>query len=276
ITLNVTNEVPICEYPVLINNSASSDNQEGYVLAYRHDSLENLPIRYTDRGTEQTGLSNPKKIRMASADRGTDCKMSPFKATGECSKPCGGGTQKYTRNIIKQPTENGKACESLEVFEECNSQPCPPPGSAPAPAPRAAPVVPANTPGAGSTQEPVDYLEDCKKNESISKVLNDYQANSNTYGISSSQIYRNSEETITLDTSNRDSPVCVYPVYINQPITDNNKNVIRNIWKPYYLKYTHNSLNSLPYLYYWNDSNNKYVATMNNPRVEVRGGIALQ
>ena len=53
-----------------------------------------------------------------------DCKVSDF-TIGECSQPCGGGTQTRTRTIIQNQVGTGAPCPPLSDTIACNIQPCP-------------------------------------------------------------------------------------------------------------------------------------------------------
>eukprot|EP01013_Petalomonas_cantuscygni_P015357 TRINITY_DN3164_c0_g1_i1.p1 TRINITY_DN3164_c0_g1~~TRINITY_DN3164_c0_g1_i1.p1 ORF type:complete len:6949 (+),score=1286.42 TRINITY_DN3164_c0_g1_i1:147-20993(+) len=56
----------------------------------------------------------------------TDCEVSAWENTGNCSRPCGGGLQVQTRTITKEAVGAGKVCPDLSQSIPCNEQPCVP------------------------------------------------------------------------------------------------------------------------------------------------------
>ena len=54
-----------------------------------------------------------------------NCEVSDWSPFSNCSKECGGGTQKRTRSIITQPKFDGKECPPLVDEVKCNVEPCP-------------------------------------------------------------------------------------------------------------------------------------------------------
>ena len=54
-----------------------------------------------------------------------DCQWSNWIKSGPCSKSCGGGFQKYTRDKTV-PESNGGSCSGIsEKSEPCNTEGCP-------------------------------------------------------------------------------------------------------------------------------------------------------
>jgi hypothetical protein len=54
-----------------------------------------------------------------------DCKVGDWSAWGECSKPCGTGSQTRTRSVTQQAANGGAICPSLSEMQNCNTQACP-------------------------------------------------------------------------------------------------------------------------------------------------------
>ena len=44
-----------------------------------------------------------------------DCVMSSWGTWSQCDKPCNGGKQKRTRDILNRPTNNGAKCPELHI-----------------------------------------------------------------------------------------------------------------------------------------------------------------
>jgi hypothetical protein len=53
-----------------------------------------------------------------------DCVVGPWKDSGSCSKICGPGKQRQTRDIITPAENGGAACPSLSQEIDCNLRPC--------------------------------------------------------------------------------------------------------------------------------------------------------
>lgn len=53
-----------------------------------------------------------------------NCEVSDWTAWGKCSKECGGGKQKRTRDIVTQPLFGGLKCPRLVDERKCNDRPC--------------------------------------------------------------------------------------------------------------------------------------------------------
>ena len=57
--------------------------------------------------------------------RPIDCKWSDWIRDGDCSKTCGGGIQRWYRNIKVQPRNRGKECTGTQYRENrCNQHAC--------------------------------------------------------------------------------------------------------------------------------------------------------
>ena len=54
----------------------------------------------------------------------TDCQVGSWSSWGDCTKPCGGGTQTRTRGITKPAVAGGKDCPALSETQPCNVQSC--------------------------------------------------------------------------------------------------------------------------------------------------------
>jgi hypothetical protein len=55
---------------------------------------------------------------------GVDCEVTDWSDWSACDKECGGGSQKRTRSVTKQPSNGGQGCPSLTEIQECNKQEC--------------------------------------------------------------------------------------------------------------------------------------------------------
>lgn len=53
-----------------------------------------------------------------------DCSVGEWTSKGECTRPCGGGKQSYTRKVLVTPLGRGKSCPALDKKEDCNSHEC--------------------------------------------------------------------------------------------------------------------------------------------------------
>jgi len=53
-----------------------------------------------------------------------DCVVGEWSDWSQCTKVCGGGTQKRTRSIVTQPCNGGDDCPPLEETRPCNTQSC--------------------------------------------------------------------------------------------------------------------------------------------------------
>jgi len=77
--------------------------------------------------TEKTGLLKIRGEMLAMNSLVVsiqDCKVSDW-IPGECSKPCGGGMRRMTRDVIVPQVLDGAACPLLLAEEPCNMQKCP-------------------------------------------------------------------------------------------------------------------------------------------------------
>ena len=55
-----------------------------------------------------------------------DCVLSAWRASGECSVSCGGGTQTWIRTVETPAQHGGSQCDiSRAEVRPCNTQPCP-------------------------------------------------------------------------------------------------------------------------------------------------------
>ncbi|GCB67377.1 hypothetical protein scyTo_0005116 [Scyliorhinus torazame] len=54
-----------------------------------------------------------------------DCEVSAWSSWGLCSRSCGSGIRERTRFIIQHPANDGEACPTLLIQEECEEPPCP-------------------------------------------------------------------------------------------------------------------------------------------------------
>lgn len=63
-------------------------------------------------------LENPVQSQVV------DCELSDWGEWSTCSKPCAGGDQKRTKEIVQPPFNNGKPCEQTEQTRKCNEFPC--------------------------------------------------------------------------------------------------------------------------------------------------------
>ena len=55
----------------------------------------------------------------------TDCEVGAWSAWSTCTETCGGGSQTRSRDIITEPTGQGKSCPALTDERTCNEDPCP-------------------------------------------------------------------------------------------------------------------------------------------------------
>lgn len=60
---------------------------------------------------------------------GTDCILAPWRPLGECSKPCGGGTQRWFREVVAHATGDKQPCPPAtspqrQELRPCNTQSC--------------------------------------------------------------------------------------------------------------------------------------------------------
>lgn len=53
-----------------------------------------------------------------------DCLVSPWQDVGQCSAPCGGGTLKRSRSVLRAAGPGGTPCGALAGSVDCNIQPC--------------------------------------------------------------------------------------------------------------------------------------------------------
>lgn len=53
-----------------------------------------------------------------------DCQVGPWSQWSPCSKPCGSGTRRRTREVTRIPQGNGKACGDLAEEAACATTPC--------------------------------------------------------------------------------------------------------------------------------------------------------
>ena len=53
-----------------------------------------------------------------------DCQWSDWKPSGSCSKSCGGGAQKFTRDKTVSESNGGSWSGSNEKTDTCNTQDC--------------------------------------------------------------------------------------------------------------------------------------------------------
>jgi hypothetical protein len=56
----------------------------------------------------------------------TDCKVSSWSDFTECTKECGGGTQRRSRTVTTHPDDGGATCPKLTEKRRCNTVGCPP------------------------------------------------------------------------------------------------------------------------------------------------------
>ena len=63
--------------------------------------------------------ADSKKIEVSD-----DCKVGDWKAWGDCSATCGGGTKTRAREVIREAMDEGKTCPNLEESEVCNTDKC--------------------------------------------------------------------------------------------------------------------------------------------------------
>ncbi len=53
-----------------------------------------------------------------------DCQTGSWSEWSDCDLPCGGGSRRRTREILRQATANGRACPASDEVEPCNVIPC--------------------------------------------------------------------------------------------------------------------------------------------------------
>jgi len=99
-----------------------------YVYDSRH--IWTVPLDFS-KDDSPTEIYNPQTDTQLSAItflfvKGTDCSVTDWKSTTDCSKSCGGGTITQTRTIIHQALRGGSACPSVLVRQlQCNVHACP-------------------------------------------------------------------------------------------------------------------------------------------------------
>ena len=54
-----------------------------------------------------------------------DCKVGPWRAVGECSATCGGGSRTIKREVVQEAENGGEKCPALEETMVCNTDECP-------------------------------------------------------------------------------------------------------------------------------------------------------
>ena len=54
-----------------------------------------------------------------------DCQVDDWKAWGECSVTCDGGTKTRAREVAEVPLNGGAMCPALEETMVCNTEGCP-------------------------------------------------------------------------------------------------------------------------------------------------------
>ena len=54
-----------------------------------------------------------------------DCEVGPWRAVGECSVTCGGGSKTIKREVVKEAEHGGEKCPALEETMVCNTDECP-------------------------------------------------------------------------------------------------------------------------------------------------------
>eukprot|EP00747_Dinoflagellata_sp_TGD_P133947 gnl/TRDRNA2_/TRDRNA2_175267_c2_seq5.p1 gnl/TRDRNA2_/TRDRNA2_175267_c2~~gnl/TRDRNA2_/TRDRNA2_175267_c2_seq5.p1 ORF type:complete len:987 (-),score=240.73 gnl/TRDRNA2_/TRDRNA2_175267_c2_seq5:55-3015(-) len=53
-----------------------------------------------------------------------DCKVTGWSGWSKCSKECGGGVQSRNRHLLVKPKDGGRACDTLQESQPCNSFSC--------------------------------------------------------------------------------------------------------------------------------------------------------
>ena len=64
-------------------------------------------------------------ISLLNCGSSVDCKVGPWRAVGECSATCDGGSKTIKREIVREAEHGGKACPALEETMVCNTDECP-------------------------------------------------------------------------------------------------------------------------------------------------------
>ena len=54
-----------------------------------------------------------------------DCEVGQWRAVGECSATCGGGSRTIKREIVQEAEHGGEKCPPLEETMVCNIDECP-------------------------------------------------------------------------------------------------------------------------------------------------------
>ena len=54
-----------------------------------------------------------------------DCVMGDWSSWSPCSQTCGGGFSTRSRNVTRQPTQNGIPCGKRNESKDCNTRSCP-------------------------------------------------------------------------------------------------------------------------------------------------------
>ena len=68
----------------------------------------------------------PVESKTSLLENAVDCAWGSWNGWGQCTKTCGGGTQKRTRSVIQQSVFGGIPCpETASETNECNAKPCP-------------------------------------------------------------------------------------------------------------------------------------------------------
>eukprot|EP00747_Dinoflagellata_sp_TGD_P134284 gnl/TRDRNA2_/TRDRNA2_175299_c6_seq25.p1 gnl/TRDRNA2_/TRDRNA2_175299_c6~~gnl/TRDRNA2_/TRDRNA2_175299_c6_seq25.p1 ORF type:complete len:1007 (+),score=247.69 gnl/TRDRNA2_/TRDRNA2_175299_c6_seq25:82-3102(+) len=53
-----------------------------------------------------------------------DCKVGKWSGWSKCTKECGGGVQSRNRHLLVKPKDGGRACDSIQESQPCNSFSC--------------------------------------------------------------------------------------------------------------------------------------------------------